>query len=72
MTDLDLSRARIAVIGSGTMGIGIAQLAIVNGHSTILYDLDTQKAQQAAHGLEQTFKSWLKRASSHNSKLMKP
>lgn len=56
MTDLDLSRARIAVIGSGTMGIGIAQLAIVNGHSTILYDLDAQKAQQAAHGLEQTFK----------------
>lgn len=35
MTDLDLSRARIAVIGSGTMGIGIAQLAIVNGHSTV-------------------------------------
>ena len=43
MTDLDLSRARIAVIGSGTMGIGIAQLAIVNGHSTVLYDLDAQK-----------------------------
>lgn len=56
MTELDLSRARIAVIGSGTMGIGIAQLAIVNEHSTILYDLDAQKAQQAAHGLEQTFK----------------
>lgn len=56
MTDLDLSCARIAVIGSGTMGIGIAQLAIVNRHSTILYDLDVQKAQQAAHGLEQTFK----------------
>ena len=43
MTDLDLSRARIAVIGSGTMGIGIAQLAIVNGHTTVLYDLDAQK-----------------------------
>ncbi|MFX8462273.1 3-hydroxyacyl-CoA dehydrogenase NAD-binding domain-containing protein, partial [Acinetobacter baumannii] len=56
MTDLGLSRARIAVIGSGTMGIGIAQLAIVNGHSTILYDLDAQKAQQAAQGLGQTFK----------------
>ncbi|ENU08710.1 3-hydroxyacyl-CoA dehydrogenase [Acinetobacter calcoaceticus] len=56
MTDLDLSRARIAVIGSGTMGIGIAQLAIVNGHSTVLYDLDAQKAQQAVEGLEQTFK----------------
>ena len=56
MTDLDLSCARIAVIGSGTMGIGIAQLAIVNRHSTILYDLDVQKAQQAVEGLEQTFK----------------
>lgn len=72
MTDLDLSRARIAVIGSGTMGIGIAQLAIVNGHSTVLYDLDAQKAQQAVEGLGQTFKSWLKRTSSQSSKLMKP
>lgn len=62
MTDLDLSRARIAVIGSGTMGIGIAQLAIVNGHSTILYDLDVQKAQQAAHGLEQTFKKLVEKS----------
>lgn len=62
MTDLDLSRARIAVIGSGTMGIGIAQLAIVNGHSTILYDLDAQKAQQAVHGLEQTFKKLVEKS----------
>ncbi|MDS7945237.1 3-hydroxyacyl-CoA dehydrogenase [Acinetobacter sp. V110_1] len=62
MTELDLSRARIAVIGSGTMGIGIAQLAIVNGHSTILYDLDAQKAQQAAHGLEQTFKKLVEKS----------
>ena len=46
MTDLDLSCARIAVIGSGTMGIGIAQLAIVNGHSTVLYDLDAQKCNK--------------------------
>lgn len=61
MTDLDLSRARIAVIGSGTMGIGIAQLAIVNGHSTVLYDLDAQKAQQAVHGLEQTFKKLIEK-----------
>lgn len=62
MTDLDLSRARIAVIGSGTMGIGIAQLAIVNGHSTVLYDLDTQKAQQAVHGLGQTFKKLVEKS----------
>ena len=62
MTDLDLSRARIAVIGSGTMGIGIAQLAIVNGHSTILYDLDAQKAQQAVQGLGQTFKKLVEKS----------
>lgn len=62
MTDLDLSRARIAVIGSGTMGIGIAQLAIVNGHSTILYDLDAQKAQQAVEGLGQTFKKLVEKS----------
>lgn len=62
MTDLDLSRARIAVIGSGTMGIGIAQLAIVNGHSTVLYDLDAQKAQQAVQGLGQTFKKLVEKS----------
>ncbi|CAI3113982.1 3-hydroxyadipyl-CoA dehydrogenase [Acinetobacter calcoaceticus] len=62
MTDLDLSCAQIAVIGSGTMGIGIAQLAIVNGHSTILYDLDAQKAQQAARGLGQTFKKLVEKS----------
>lgn len=62
MTDLDLSRARIAVIGSGTMGIGIAQLAIVNGHSAILYDLDVQKAQQAVSGLGQTFKKLVEKS----------
>ncbi|WP_224971407.1 3-hydroxyacyl-CoA dehydrogenase [Acinetobacter oleivorans] len=62
MIDLDLSRARIAVIGSGTMGIGIAQLAIVNRHSTILYDLDAQKAQQAVEGLEQTFKKLVEKS----------
>lgn len=55
MTHLDLSDARIAVIGSGTMGIGIAQLAIMNGHSTVLYDLDREKTQQAVEGLHQTF-----------------
>ncbi|MDB0152624.1 3-hydroxyacyl-CoA dehydrogenase, partial [Acinetobacter baumannii] len=62
MTDLDLSRARIAVIGSGTMGIGIAQLAIVNGHTTVLYDLDAQKAQQAVQGLGQTFKKLVEKS----------
>lgn len=55
MNNLDLSHARIAVIGSGTMGIGIAQLAVIHGHSTILYDLDHEKTKQAVDGLHQTF-----------------
>ncbi|EPG37914.1 3-hydroxyacyl-CoA dehydrogenase [Acinetobacter colistiniresistens] len=55
MNNLDLSHARIAVIGSGTMGIGIAQLAVIHGHSTILYDLDHEKTKQAVEGLRQTF-----------------
>ncbi|ENX35164.1 hypothetical protein F889_00831 [Acinetobacter colistiniresistens] len=55
MNNLDLSYAKIAVIGSGTMGIGIAQLAMVNGHSTVVYDLDREKTKQAVEGLRQTF-----------------
>ncbi len=55
MISFDLSHAKIAVIGSGTMGIGIAQLAIINGHSTVLYDLDREKTKQAVDGLHQTF-----------------
>lgn len=55
MISFDLSHAQIAVIGSGTMGIGIAQLAITNGHSTVLYDLDREKTKQAVEGLCQTF-----------------
>jgi len=55
MISFDLSHAKIAVIGSGTMGVGIAQLAIMNGHSTVLYDLDREKTKQAVDGLHQTF-----------------
>lgn len=50
----DLSQAKIAVIGAGTMGIGIAQLAIVNGHTTYLYDQDSTKMQAMVAGLEKT------------------
>lgn len=49
-----LSSAKIAVVGAGTMGIGIAQLSIVNGHQTVLYDQDFSRLQQQVKGLEQT------------------
>lgn len=39
----------VAVIGSGTMGRGIAQSAALAGHQTILYDLTTELLDRAAH-----------------------
>lgn len=38
---------KIGVIGAGTMGIGIAQLAAQSGHEVILYD-EMEAAMQAA------------------------
>jgi 3-hydroxybutyryl-CoA dehydrogenase len=45
---LDLrSRPSVAVLGSGTMGQGIAQVAAAAGHATKLYDSSTERAQAA-------------------------
>lgn len=52
METRDLSKASIAVIGAGTMGIGIAQLAAMHGHTTYLFDVDVAKSQAALAGLE--------------------
>ena len=52
METRDLSKAAIAVIGAGTMGIGIAQLAAMHGHTTYLFDVDAAKSQAALAGLE--------------------
>ncbi|WP_104472600.1 3-hydroxyacyl-CoA dehydrogenase [Acinetobacter indicus] len=47
MKQLCLQQARVAVIGAGTMGIGIAQLAAMHGHPTQLFDVDVQKSEAA-------------------------
>lgn len=52
METRDLSKAAVAVIGAGTMGIGIAQLAAMYGHTTYLFDVDVAKSQAALAGLE--------------------
>ncbi|MFK3869112.1 3-hydroxyacyl-CoA dehydrogenase [Psychrobacter faecalis] len=52
METRDLSTAAIAVIGAGTMGIGIAQLAAMHGHTTYLFDVDAAKSQAALAGLK--------------------
>ncbi|MFD4140788.1 3-hydroxyacyl-CoA dehydrogenase [Streptomyces sp. NPDC058572] len=47
MTAIDKSRA-VAVVGTGTMGQGIAQVALVAGHPVRLYDAAPGRAAEAA------------------------
>ena len=47
MQNLNLQQAKVAVIGAGTMGMGIAQLAAMHGHATYVFDLDVEKANAA-------------------------
>ncbi|MFE0455630.1 3-hydroxyacyl-CoA dehydrogenase [Streptomyces sp. NPDC058914] len=47
MTALDLS-SPVAVVGTGTMGQGIAQVALVAGHPVRLYDAVAGRAREAA------------------------
>jgi 3-hydroxybutyryl-CoA dehydrogenase len=41
---------RVGVVGAGTMGAGIAQIAALGGYRTVIYELDSKALQ---HGLEQ-------------------
>lgn len=47
MTAIDASRT-VAVVGTGTMGQGIAQVALVAGHPVRLYDAAPGRAEEAA------------------------
>lgn len=46
---------KVAVIGAGTMGSGIAQLAAQAGHAVKLYDTRAEAVSKAIAGLEKTF-----------------
>ncbi|MGW2336309.1 3-hydroxyacyl-CoA dehydrogenase [Streptomyces sp. NPDC001685] len=50
MTALDLS-SPVAVVGTGTMGQGIAQVALVAGHPVRLYDVAPGRARAAADAI---------------------
>jgi 3-hydroxybutyryl-CoA dehydrogenase len=45
---------KVGVIGAGTMGAGIAQVAAQHGHDTIVYDLDEKVLLKAKERLSQT------------------
>ena len=49
----------VAVVGAGTMGAGIAQLALENGHEVVLHDVD---AEAVARGRERIRDGLLRRA----------
>jgi 3-hydroxybutyryl-CoA dehydrogenase len=45
-----MSVERVGVVGAGTMGAGIAQIAALGGYRTVIYELDSKALQR---GLEQ-------------------
>ncbi len=54
MTTLDLSQARVLVVGAGLMGAGIAQVAAQAGHAVRLFDTRAGAAEAAKAKLAQT------------------
>ena len=44
---------RVAVIGGGTMGAGIAEVAASAGHSVLLYDISAEAITRAIEGIRQ-------------------
>ena len=51
----------IAVIGAGTMGSGIAQLAAAAGYKTIIYDLNEEALQNACKAIDKNMQGALDR-----------
>ncbi len=47
--------AVVAVIGSGAMGAGIAQIAATAGHTVLVYDARPEAAAQAIDGIRKTY-----------------
>jgi 3-hydroxybutyryl-CoA dehydrogenase len=41
---------RVGVVGAGTMGAGIAQIAALGGYRTVIYEIDSKGLER---GLEQ-------------------
>jgi len=48
-----VSASRVGVIGAGTMGRGIAQVAALGGYATVLYDVAPELADAGAAGLRE-------------------
>ncbi len=51
----------VGVVGAGTMGAGIAQIAATAGHSVCLYDLELDAAQAGIERIEQSLNRFIKK-----------
>ncbi len=51
---MDTKKSTIGIIGAGTMGSGIAQVAATSGHPVKVYDSNSAVIQKAAGGLQST------------------
>jgi 3-hydroxybutyryl-CoA dehydrogenase len=58
---MDSSR-KVAVIGAGTMGSGIAQVAAQAGHDVVLYDTHREAVDKALAGLQKTLGKLVEKA----------
>lgn len=47
-----MSKMKIGVLGAGTMGAGIAQVAAQSGHETVLVDVNQEQLAKAKAGIE--------------------
>ena len=56
-----MSIQRITVIGTGTMGNGIAGQAAISGFDVTLFDIDSKRVEVALGQIEQTYAKGLKR-----------
>jgi 3-hydroxybutyryl-CoA dehydrogenase len=54
----------VGVLGAGTMGSGIAQVAAVAGHPVILQDMQEAAVAKARAGIERRWPAWSKKAGS--------
>lgn len=50
---------RVAVVGAGTMGQGIAQVCAMSGYKTILFDIDSALSQKALAAINQNLETAL-------------
>jgi len=56
----------VGVIGAGTMGIGIAQVAVQNGKKVVVVEVNEEVLNKSKAGLFKTFDKLLEKQKNHH------